>query len=1066
MNAKNKSRTLKMGAAVAGSLLSLPVSFAQALGADLTVTTARTTPAVTSNIDGGGRGNVGVASGGSVTVTSGAAITLDSSNTVTNAGTITNSGETFAIGARITTANGDITGGLTNSGVISVPGPASTSAAYGTTVTDTGIQADGQNTFHGSITQAGAGTITVGGNGSNGILTGTRVDGSVVNNGKISMLGNSAWGLQINGAVTGAVTNAGTIEAFGQSTTGIYTGGDITGAITNTGSIATGKVAGSNVTTDPLLPGGRALWVAGNAGGILLEGNGVTAAQGGTGNGFTDSSLSVIGGGEALYVGQGGQGGYRDITIGKLAGDADGSSILIRGNVTSQTTQSSTAVRAVNITGITNGGVDYHVTLAGGLRIAGGEITASGMDAPVNGLRIGELTTVPGIFNAGTVSATARDSSENVTTGAAGTGGGDATAITIDARANVASFTNTGSIVAESHGATQSAYGIADASGTLTSITNSGSVSATVKGTGAATAFDLSHAATPVTFRNAGSIFGDVLLGAGANDFASTGGGITGAVRTSAGDDRIAIANTVMSGNLVLGAGANTVTLTNSTLTGGIGADGGTVALDMAGSTLSIPATAPVHVTSGRITGASVVNFNLNATGGTYGTITADGAFSIGAGATLNAVLTGPVQDRLTVNLIQAQTLVLGTDINVQQPTSTIMYAKRIALAPGAGNILQYQVTRNTASQLGLDADLGKVYEGVVPALATDTEMSAALAGITARTDFTKALTSLMPDVSDAARIAALNAIDLSQSAIRRRLDGLSRALDEPFGRYRTSYWAQLYGTYGNQNTAPNAAGTSIPGYRVVSGGLAAGIDGELDRNWLGGFSISQTNSYMTEKENVGRKSDLSTTAFDFYTRANIDPLYVLAIAGYAYDTHSSTRDIAVAGVARTAASDWTGNQVTTAVDTGTVLPLGNGRLVPYLRGAYARVFQQAHKETGGGDGADITYLHHITTSIRAGGGAAYQYQTELGDLSVIEVELRGDYAHEFKADAPVFQAQFTAGTAAFALQGVAPAAANITGGVGVAWRRKFSTWSIDYDAQKAGGYFGHNLTLTYRARF
>ncbi len=45
-------------------------------------------------------------------------------------------------------------------------------------------------------------------------------------------------------------------------------------------------------------------------------------------------------------------------------------------------------------------------------------------------------------------------------------------------------------------------------------------------------------------------------------------------------------------------------------------------------------------------------------------------------------------------------------------------------------------------------------------------------------------------------------------------------------------------------------------------------------------------------------------------------------------------------------------------------------------------------------------------------------------------------------------------------------AANTVTGGVGLAWKQKFSTWSLDYDAQKAGGYFGHNLTLTYRARF
>ena len=1066
MNAKKSSRRFpaaRLRAAVAGSLLSLPVSFAQALGADLSVSTARTTPVVTSNIDGGGAGNVNVTSAGSVAVTTGAAVTLDSSNTLTNAGTISNSGESFAIGVRITTANGATTGGFTNNGAINVPGPASTSTLTGTTVTNTGIQVDGANTFRGSITLNSASALTVGGNGSSGILTTARIDGSIVNAGKLSVTGNSAWGIAVNTNVTGGITNAGTIEGFGQATIGIYAGGNVTGAITNSGSITTGKAAGSNTTTDPLYPGGRALWVAGNAGGILLEGNGVTAAQGGTGNGLTDSSLSVIGGAEALYVGQGGAAGYKDITVGKLASDADGSSLLIRGNVTSQAASTVSSVRAVNITGVTNGGVDYHVTFTGALRNAGGEITASGLDTPVNAIRIGELTTIPSIINSGSITATARDSSEDATTGAAGYGGGDATAISIDARANVARFVNSGVVTADSHGATQSAYAVTDASGTLTSVDNSGSVTATVKGTGSATAFDLSKATTAITFRNSGAIIGDIALGAGDNDFASTAGGVTGAIKGGLGNDRVALASTLVTGNIVLAGGANTLSLTNSTLTGGISADTGTVALTMAGSTLSIPAAAPVHVTSGSVTGASVINFNINATGGYYGTITADGAFSIGSGTALTTVLTGPVQDKLTVNLIQAQTLVLGTDIAVQQPTSTAMYSKRITVS---GNTLQYQVTRNTATQIGLSSDLGKVYEAVVPALTTDDELSTALGGIAARADFTKALNQLMPDVADASRIAALNGINLSQSAVRRRMEGLSRTLDEPFGRYRSSYWAQLYGTYGTQNTAQNAAGTSIPGYKVVTGGIAAGIDGELDRNWLGGLSISQTSSYMTEKDNVGRKSDLSSTAFDLYTRANFEPVYVQGIIGFAYDSHSSTRDVTVVDVARKAESDWTGNQLSTAVDVGTDVTLGRGHLVPYLRGAYARIFQQAHKEAGAGDGADLTYAHRTTTSLRAGGGVAFQYMTELWDLSGLQFELRGDFAHEFKNGAPVFQAQFTSGTAAFTVQGVAPAAETLTGGVGLAWKQKFSTWSLDYDAQKAGGYLGHNLTLTYRARF
>ena len=1053
-------------AAVAGSLLSLPALLAASFpvrAADLTVSSPRTTAVVTSNIDGTGRGNVTVNSGASITVTTGAAVTLDSSNTVTNAGTITNSGESFAIGARITTTAGDLNGGFTTSGAITLPGPAATSTLANTTVTDTGIQLDGANIFHGSVTQSTGGTISVAGNGSYGIAVNGRLDGSIVNNGTITMSGNAAWGVSTTAAITGGIINAGTITGAGQGTTGIYAGANIGGAFVNTGSISTGTTAGANVATNPLLPGGRAVWLAGNAGGILLEGNGVTAAQttaGAVGNGLTDSSLSVTGGAEALFVGQGGQGGYHDISIGKLASDPNGASLLIRGNVTSTAASSVTSVRAINLTGITNGGVDYHTTFAGGVNISGGEISATGIDATVNAIRIGELTTIPSFVNSGSILAQARDSSEDATTGVAGYGGGDASGVLIDARGNLATFTNSGAITADGHGATQAAYGVQDNSGTLTTVVNSGSVSATVHGTGAALAFDLSHGASAITFTNSGSIIGDVVLGPGNNKFTSTGGGITGALRLSSGDDTVAISNTLMTGNIDLAAGHNTLSLANSTLNGGVLSDNGTAALTVTGSTLSIPATSSVHITNGSVSGGSTLTFNVNSTAGLTGGIKADGALTIGAGTIINTTLSGPVTDRLTATLIQAQALTFAADLSTQQPASTIMYAKHILLADP--NTLQLQVSRNTASQLGLSQNPGKVYEALIPALATDSDMSSTLGALTVRSDFDQALAQLMPDITDASRIAALNADSLTQTAIRRRLDGLLRDRDEPLGRYRSSYWAQTFGTYGTQS-----AQGATPGFRVISGGLAAGIDGEISNGVLGGLSLSQTEGYTSQPNNPGHTQHIGVTAFDLYSRYNLEPLYIQAIAGYAYDTHSSQRDVAFQTIDRTAVSDWTGNQVTTAVDVGTDLPLGaSSHFTPYLRGAYARIFQQAHKETGAGDGVDLTYSHATTTSLRAGGGFSAEYQAELGDLSVLGFEARGDYAHEFKSAAPVYAIQFNAGTTPFSLTGLAPAAQTVSGGVGASWKKKFSSWNLDYDATKAGGYLGHSVTLTYRERF
>ena len=114
----------------------------------------------------------------------------------------------------------------------------------------------------------------------------------------------------------------------------------------------------------------------------------------------------------------------------------------------------------------------------------------------------------------------------------------------------------------------------------------------------------------------------------------------------------------------------------------------------------------------------------------------------------------------------------------------------------------------------------------------------------------------------------------------------------------------------------------------------------------------------------------------------------------------------------------------------------------------------------------DLTYGHQTTTSLRAGGGFLSQYDIQLGDLSAIQLEARGDYAHEFKTNPAVITAGFTAGTTTFTMLGPVGAKAIISGGAGASWKQKFSSWSLDYDAEKAGGYLGHTVTLTYRSRF
>src|SRR4051794_32681453 len=100
-------------ALTATCITTLATLLATGAHADTTVSTATTTPLVTSSA-----GNINITADGSIAPTaSGAAVTINSSNTVTNAGKITFNGIDNAVGIL---GNGGVTSSITNSGTITL----------------------------------------------------------------------------------------------------------------------------------------------------------------------------------------------------------------------------------------------------------------------------------------------------------------------------------------------------------------------------------------------------------------------------------------------------------------------------------------------------------------------------------------------------------------------------------------------------------------------------------------------------------------------------------------------------------------------------------------------------------------------------------------------------------------------------------------------------------------------------------------------------------------------------------------------------------------------------------
>ncbi|MGE3477199.1 MAG: autotransporter domain-containing protein [Rhodospirillaceae bacterium] len=1052
--------------AVAGSLAATAVQ-----AGDAVISTARTSPAATSRADGSAPGNLTLAPEGSIKVSSGPAVTIDSSNSFTNNGTVEVTAENRALGVLVNT-NGGITGSLADNGVLNLPGPAQSSSLWPEYVMGTGIEVSGAGAFNGSITRGANSALTVGGNGSTGIAILSTMNGSLLNDGAVKLTRQDTYGIRAIGAISGTINNGGSIDVTGQDAVGIYTGGGVGGSLIHRGSINTGAVATTQGDTAvPAVRGGRAIWVAGNVNGIYLEGNGVrkelepaTLFADGT---PADSEISVRGAGEGLFVGQGGPSGNQNITVGRLAGNATNASIIARGNIAVETATKATApVRAVNITGTQAGNTIYRTALDGGFRNEG-DITSNSRDFTGQGIRIGDYASVPTLFNSGLILGRGVDSGENADSGTSGSGGGDAYGIIIEANGRLPEIVNTGKIQGDSHGVVYSGYGIVDYSGTLTSLQNDGQIIASRKGTGAALALDVSRNTSGVTVRNSGSFAGNLLFGSGADTLNSTGGILLGNVSMGAGNDNVSLANTTLTGNLDLGDGAHSVTLTNSTLEGGLLLGTGTANLDVNGSTITIPTTSGMAITNGRITGGSTINFTIDALNETVGGIKAAGNLIVDNGTTLKTTITGAVVDQFTVNLMEAQSLTLGADLAGLQPGSTVMYKREIRLADTNRNILQYRITRKTATELGLSPLLGSIYDSSVAGLGQDTDFAGVMAAYTDQAKFEAALAEMVPDTSDAARRVALTSRRLSQGAIQRRMGGFLTNKTDPLGRFRSGFWLQNVTSFGSGD----AQGAS-PGYDVFSLGFAAGVDAIMGDESIVGMSISQTFGNAEEKNRGTEAVKLSTTSFDFYGRSNFDFAYVQGTLGYSFNSYSDGRTVAFDTIERQTNGKSPGYQWGGVVDLGTATNVGNTVLTAYLRGAYHNIFRHSYEENGGGPAVDLRYDSRTFTSIRGGVGATAEHRIQFSTANTLALQARADYAHEFDRDPTTVRARFVAGDilsgngTPFVLQGTTPASNIMSGGVGATWERRLSTFSLDYDAEKAGGYLGHTISLTYRQRF
>ena len=514
-------------------------------------------------------GNDTVTNAGTITATGQRAVDLGGgNNTLTNSGTITsaisNSAQTIAISGAAT---------ITNSGTIESSGNSSDTIRFNSIGNQTGNDIVIENQAGGVITN----TATNAGSSSIEIANGTIDNIDITNSGTIQVDGTTGLNAIFDDTdVNTIIDNSGTIIG----TTQTFGGEDV---LENSGTIiraTKGLGVGNGTRNDALFLGDGDDNITNEAGGII-DGN-INVAGGD--DSFTNSgtiigldTLDLAAGNDSiinnssitanLVLGDGND----TVTLnagGNIMGDLSGgdgddsvtSNAMISGDITlgdgndALTVNVSGASGSVNVGAgddtITNAGIIESSTNlkqpvfddAGNLTITNsGTIRYSGSDATdairIDGGAEGETVT---ITNTGTIETTSSNASSNAIQGTFnGTGFGIERALNITNSGTIKGDNASVGIIYSGTGA-QSALTVDNQSGGVISASATGDAIRSV-GTSAD------------TVTNAGTITGHITLGTG-NDAITNSGAITGNISLADGDDTI----TVASGGTITGTGTTT----------------------------------------------------------------------------------------------------------------------------------------------------------------------------------------------------------------------------------------------------------------------------------------------------------------------------------------------------------------------------------------------------------------------------------------------------------------------------------------------------------------------------
>jgi hypothetical protein len=945
------------------------VALAAPAAAETTISTTVTGPVRTSTVKTGGLpDDILINSSGVVNGNASGGVIIDSNHDLKNQGTIQIGNVNNVVAVDV---GAGVTSDITVSGKIIVDEPFTPTDAdndgdldgpFATGSNRFGIRTNGAMT--GNILVTSTGTITVEGNNSAGIYLGGPLTGNFRHDGTTGVLGNNSVGVHLSD-VSGDVRLAGSITARGQGSIAVHSTGNVGGAMVLQGTItATGyrfttpPADPSKLDADDLLQGGPAVAIEGNvAKGIILAvppKDASTTDNDEDDDGIEDSkegSAAIIsyGSAAALRIGSAG-----NIAIGATEATGTGFGLIIDGGILGNGLYTGVDGNALQI-----GGLGGSVSIANGIGVTG-TVEAKSLDRNATAVRLGAGATTPELRNAGKILASSGNTAASI-----------ATAVDINAGASLPVLRNSGEIKA-STGANGTAVAIVDKSGTLGLIENSGTISAS----GAAAdsnrnvAIDLSANTAGATVKQtavgsgfaAPSIIGDVKFGTGSDTFDIADGSLTGNVSFGDGDNKFLLSgDAVGTGKLTFGAGADTITTGGTSVFKGAvdfggGADmltiGGTssftgqlinatgLAVNVQKGTFGVVKTA--NIASLDVTDGGILAVTLDKSPGASSMLNVSGAASFAAGSKLQLNVANVDQAEGHFIVINAGTLTGGSNLAATTDLLPFLYKGALSIS---GNQVAVDVSRKSATELGLNRSESAAYPAIYEALGNDDDIGDSFLSIRTQDEFIGTVRQMLPDHAG----GTFEAVTMGDRAV-------ARMLNDPKAPYKEEeesgvrYWLNQV-AWGSSKSIGNTAGYEIGGWGA-SGGA------EISTK-LGKFGGSL--SYLWGKDDdkaTENTVDANQYSIAAHYRMETDGFQVAVRGSYSYINFDGKRFFRFGegddAIERTIEGSWNGSLFSATAIASQELWAGSFFVRPTGSVEYYSLTEDSYDEDGGGDALDL----------------------------------------------------------------------------------------------------------------